>query len=146
MSLSIAGGLEVDGLKCPFQPKPFYGSMILCLGFCRARVFGVQLQRKFLTTVSPQPPTQDPSLAFSHPTARQYLVYCERRNAAHTQPSTWKRTCQHILSSASTHMLKARGRLQLFVVVGDKLFHLLTMERPSFSCPSAVHTTMPLTI
>jgi len=27
--LSIAGGLEVDDLKGPFQPKPFYESMIL---------------------------------------------------------------------------------------------------------------------
>ena len=27
--LSIAGGLELGGLKGPFQPKPFYDSVIL---------------------------------------------------------------------------------------------------------------------
>jgi len=28
-ALPIAGGLEVDDLRGPFQPKPFYDSMIL---------------------------------------------------------------------------------------------------------------------
>jgi len=27
--LPTAGGLEPDDLKCPFQPKPFYDSMIM---------------------------------------------------------------------------------------------------------------------
>ena len=27
-SLPIAGGLELDGIKGPFQPKPFYDSVI----------------------------------------------------------------------------------------------------------------------
>jgi len=31
MSLIIAGGLDKMTLKGPFQPKPFYDSMILCL-------------------------------------------------------------------------------------------------------------------
>jgi len=29
MSLLMAGGLEPDDLEGPFQPKPFYDSMIL---------------------------------------------------------------------------------------------------------------------
>jgi len=29
VSLPIAGGLELDDLKDPFQPKPFYDSMSL---------------------------------------------------------------------------------------------------------------------
>ena len=31
MSLLMAGGLEPDDLQSPFQPKPFYDSVILCL-------------------------------------------------------------------------------------------------------------------
>lgn len=27
-SLSMAGGLKLDDLQCPFQPKPLYNSMI----------------------------------------------------------------------------------------------------------------------
>jgi len=29
VSLSMAGGLELGDLYCPFQPKPFHDSMIL---------------------------------------------------------------------------------------------------------------------
>jgi len=29
VSLSIAGELELDNLKGPFQPEPFYDSMVL---------------------------------------------------------------------------------------------------------------------
>ena len=31
MSLPIAGGLELDDLKGPFQPKPFYDAMKLSM-------------------------------------------------------------------------------------------------------------------
>jgi len=53
MSLLMAGGLEPDGLQGPFQPKPFYDSMILN---------GIEYFRSCGTEESPTPRRASPRL------------------------------------------------------------------------------------
>jgi len=43
VSLPIAGELELNGLKCPFQPKPFYDSTVHC------EFYPAKIKRKDLT-------------------------------------------------------------------------------------------------
>lgn len=33
-TLPVAGGLELEDFQCPFQPKPFYHSMICLMSTC----------------------------------------------------------------------------------------------------------------
>lgn len=76
--------------------------------------------------LAPNPQHRSPTLASLPLQSGQYLVYSEWNDTACIQPRVWERTCQHILSSASTHMLKARRRPQFSVAARDKQLHLLT--------------------
>jgi len=41
VSLAYSRGLELEDLKGPFQPKPFYGSMILGIDLVSVKTTGV---------------------------------------------------------------------------------------------------------
>ena len=51
VTLHIAGGLKLDDHCGPFQPRPFYNSMILCVLGLRVKCFKTDLSPKQLGKV-----------------------------------------------------------------------------------------------
>lgn len=110
--------------------------------FCNALdsldlAFGIQLQSKFLTAISPQHPAQESRSCLCSP--------CGQGSSLCTQSGVMWPIYDPVLEKEhvskthhvhlSTWMMKARGRPQLSMVARDKPLHFPTMQRPTTHAP-----------